>query len=645
MAVFWGKSVPIPKIKGITINRSDMNKVLFVKEAPYDAKLGYAKPKRNTIGYVCDNDSKQMHPTTGYKLLFPALWEKYFHEKVPEIYKHIGMYAMADAINSKTGIKDIMDECFGTVHANAMYDFALYSMLFHTSVAEHIDSRMKNQQLFSGKCYSDSFYSDLFNNDIAYDQILLFKKKWALQCKEDGVDTVWLCVDGSNDDCESKGVVFAEKGHAKSLRNRKIVSFTYAVTETGKPVTFEIYRGGLVDAKAMKRILSFLEEAGITVRGVILDRGYCDSESLKYLESESIPYIIMVKGSPAGYTDLVNAFGNKIKLNAEYLIRGTYLFGVQEKVQLFEKYNHEDFLTLFYDYKNGGERISALLKKLYKEIDRVERALAEGNNVSIVPSFKSVLSISEDQKKAEIIPAELQKILDEKGLYSIVSSEEMTPKEVHRLYQARNNSETEYSIIKTQLGYGKVRVHATKAVQSKFAIGFISTCIRYELQVAAEYVNRTTNEVIQELNMLSMTKVGDTYVPIQGIMGRQIEILKKLGSSEDLLLQISKDENDRLAGRHPVPRHRKSGPKKGKGKNESPEKKPAEEPAVPIPKDTSKVGRKKPGVKPGTKRGVTKRDGSPRKKPGVPTGYKRSNYNKDGSLRKKPGPKPKIAVS
>ena len=259
-------------------------------------------------------------------------------------------------------------------------------MLFHTSVAEHIDSRMKNQQLFSGKCYSDSFYSDLFNNDIAYDQILLFKKKWALQCKEDGVDTVWLCIDGSNDDCESKGVVFAEKGHAKSLRNLKIVSFTYAVTETGKPVTFDIYRGGLVDAKAMKRILSFLKEAGITVRGVILDRGYCDSESLKYLESESIPYIIMVKGSPAGYTDLVNAFGNKIKLNAEYLIRGTYLFGVQEKVQLFEKYNHEDFLTLFYDYKNGGERISALLKKLYKEIDRVERVLAEGNNVSIVPS-------------------------------------------------------------------------------------------------------------------------------------------------------------------------------------------------------------------------------------------------------------------
>ena len=81
MAVFWDKTVPIPNMKGITINRGDNNKVLFVKEAPYDAKAGYAKPKRNTIGYVSDNDVKQMHPTTGYKLIFPELWGKQFGEK------------------------------------------------------------------------------------------------------------------------------------------------------------------------------------------------------------------------------------------------------------------------------------------------------------------------------------------------------------------------------------------------------------------------------------------------------------------------------------------------------------------------------------------------------------------------------------
>ncbi len=641
MAVFWDKSVPIPKVTGITINRGDGNKVLYVKEAHYDARAGYARPKRNTIGYVCDDDVKSMHPTTGYKLIFPALWEKQFHEKVPAIYKRIGMYAIMDLINGNTGIMDIMDECFGTDKAHSIMDLVMYSLLFHTNAMSNFEPRMRDQVLF-GSGTSDSYFSDLFNNKISYDQILSFRKKWVQQCREDGVEKVWLCIDGSNDDCECKGVEIAERGHAKSLRNRNIVSFTYAITEDGKPVTFYVYRGGLVDSKAMKDVVSFLQEAGIKVRGVILDRGYCDSRSLNYLISESIPYIIMVKGNPTGHSSLVEQYGNKIKLNAEYLIHGTYLFGVQDKVQLFEGYKHEDYLTLFYDYKNGGDRITALLKKLYQEMGRLEEELAKGNIPTPIPLFKKVLSVSVDQKSLELSTAELQRMMDEKGLYSIVASEKMTPAEVHRFYEARSSSETEYMVVKSQLGYGKVRIHATRGVQSKFLAGFIASCVRYELQEVAEYVNRTTNEVVQEVNQLSMTKVGDSYVPVQGIVGRQEEILKKLGGSMETLTQVANDVNDRLAGRHPTPRHRKPGPKK-KTSSARHKAKPVHAESTKTANGSVKKERKKPGVAPGTKRGDINKDGSPRKKPGVPKGYKRSDTNKDGSPRKKPGPKAKVS--
>lgn len=43
-----------------------------------------------------------------------------------------------------------------------------------------------------------------------------------------------------------------EKGHAKYGQNVNIVSFSYAVTPEGKPVTYETYRGGLIDAKIIK---------------------------------------------------------------------------------------------------------------------------------------------------------------------------------------------------------------------------------------------------------------------------------------------------------------------------------------------------------------------------------------------------------
>ena len=643
MAAYKDKIVPVPHVKGITVNRGDGNRVLFVKEAPYDAKVGYTRPKRITIGYVTAEDTKLMYVTDGFKRVFPDKWEQLFGEKVPAVFKYIGMYAITELTNGLIGIKDIMDKAFTVDHANAMMDFTMYSMLFQTNVAEHFTVRMSDQQLYSGTCRSDSYYSELFSN-ITYEQILDFKVKWAIQCKEDGVEEVWLCIDGSNDDCESTGVTLAEKGHAKSLRNRNIVSFTYAVTEQGKPVTFDVYRGGLVDAKAMKRIISFLKECGIRVKGVILDRGYCDTTALRYLQEEELAYVIMVKGNPMGYTKIVEDYGNKIKLNVDYLIEETTLFGVQEKVQLFEKYNHEDYLTLFYDFKNGGERIAALLNNLYGEIKRCRNLLKNGVIPVFGPKYKNLLKLSDDKKDVKIVNEKLQESIDEKGLYSIVTSKEMDPKEVHRLYQCRNSSETEYMIVKTQLGYGKVRVRVTKSVHSKFTIGFIAACVRYELQEVAKAVNRTTTEVIFEMSRLYMTKIGESYVAMQGIAGRQLAILKALDSSKSFLKDIAKEENDRVAGRTPTPRHRKPGPNHKKVVNiEEDDKDTTSEKKATKPKKKKKsdVTQKKRGVKPGTKRENTNKDGTPRKKPGVPKGTKRSQLNKDGTPRKKPGPKPK----
>ncbi|WP_230228925.1 hypothetical protein, partial [Allobaculum mucilyticum] len=93
---------------------------------------------------------------------------------------------------------------------------------------------------------SDSYYTDLFAHRMKEEQELSFKEAWASSCKNDGAEDVWLCIDGSNDDCQSQCVDLAEKGMSKSHTNNNVISFTYAVTVDGKPVSFEAYRGGLV---------------------------------------------------------------------------------------------------------------------------------------------------------------------------------------------------------------------------------------------------------------------------------------------------------------------------------------------------------------------------------------------------------------
>ena len=634
MAVYKDIKVDIPK-EHVTIERCKNGKpamIKYVLSARYDREKGYPIAKRTIIGYQCFDEPGKMHPTTQYKELFPDLWETTTGHVVTPAVKRIGLFALSQSINDKTGIKDLLNEAYGIETANAVMDYALYSLRLHTDVMSAYQDSAKNELLYANTTHSDSWYSDLFDHRMTREQILRFRKGWALQCHKDGVEEVWLCIDGSNDDCSSKGVEIAEKGAAKSKKDVNIVSFTYAVTEQGLPVTFDLYQGGLVDAKALRSITDFLNECGIRLKGVILDRGYCDQHTLEYLNGEGIPYIIMVKGKPDGLDAMVAAYGQAIKMNVKYLIEGTCLFGVQQKVQLFSKYKHDDYVTLFFDYQNGGDRVTALLKNVYKALSLARKAIAKGKKPKIEAKYSNLISIDTqivdgtEQVYARINPQSLQEAIDSKGLYGIVSSQEMTPADVHAKYTARDASETQFMILKTQLGYGTVRVQCTNSVYSKFMTAFVASVLRYEIQQASKPLEKTAAQMIREVDLLEMRKISDVYAYTHTEKNRVTALFSNLDADAAILLDGAvKFENDRIAGKAPVLRHRKTGPKKGSHHKQ-------------YDADGNMVPRK-PGVKPGTKRADINQDGTPRKKPGILTGTKRGVYNKDGSLRQKPGPK------
>lgn len=633
MAVYRNIVVDIPK-EHVTIERQSGGKpalVKYVLEAPYDKEKGYARPKRTTIGHQCVNSSTSMHPTSQYAQVFPSLWEQVSKEQVKPVVKRIGMFSACQAINAKIGIKDILDAVYGVDHAGAIMDYAMYSIIHHTDDTSAFSSKMRNELTYSRTPFSDSYYSRLFEEGMSKEQELLLRRRWALQCKEDGVDMVWLCIDGSNDDCQSKGVELAEKGHAKSGKNINIVSFTYAVTPDGRPVTYDAYRGGLVDTKAMKAVLDFLHECGIDIAGVILDRGYCSADAIRYLIKYEIAYVIMVKGCPQGYEQMLLECGQQIKMNSEYLIPQTFLFGCQKQVQLFKSFNHKDYLTLFFDYRNGSDRVTALLKNMYSEMDRLEAAIQKGEKPTIDSKYNKLLSITDEEKPhVEIKTEELQSAIDEKGLYSIVTSSEMTPRKVHELYVSRSSSEMQYRLIKTRLGYGTMRVHYTAGVRARFAVGFIASILRYEIEKASKGLGRNVNQMVQELEKVEAQKLNDVYTYTHVENERLKSFFRVMqADAVDLIDDSVKFDNDRLAGRIATPRRRKPGPKKGF------HRKKYDEQGNIIPR--------KSGVKAGTKRKDINQDGTPRKKPGIKPGTKRGMYNKDGSLRKKPGPKPKTS--
>lgn len=68
--------------------------------------------------------------------------------------------------------------------------------------------------------------------------------------------------------------------------------------------------------------------------------------------------------------------------------------------------------------------------------------------------------------------------------------------------------------VKTQLGYGVVRMQYTQGVRSKFTLGFVASILRYEVEQASKGTNKSDNQIVQELESVEAQKVNDVLLSL-----------------------------------------------------------------------------------------------------------------------------------
>ena len=603
MARIMDCKAPIPQLdRGITINRGDGNKVLYTIYPHYDSERGYTTSPRVVIGRAIN--SKELIPNRNYRKYFPELWKEVSDEDVPAVTKKAGLFALVSTITQREGIRDILEKTFGISRTNAMLDYVTYSLGYHSNVAMNYKSTMQEHVLFSDKLHDDGYYSSLFTHDITETEINMFRIRWAQHCAAQGMTSVYLAIDGSNDDCNSKGVEFAEKGAAKSHINTDVVGFMYAVEpRSGKVVTFDTYRGGLVDSKAMLRIITFLSENSISVRGVIIDRGFCDGKCLQFLRSRNIPYVLMMKDNTDGHKYMMAMHGDELRWNSEAWIPGTFLFSTSEYARLFKNSAITAQLHLYYDFRNGDERCETLLGKISKAIAK----LNEGKGIPA--ELSDIITMREDgPKKYDLQREAFRNALSSKGFYTIASSENTDGGTIHEMYSSRDSAETEFMYVKGQLGYGTVRVQSNACMLSRFLIGAICATVREDVENCCKKLGLKTNTMLNEFRQLSITCYNTkNYTMVHTEKINVKSLMSELGMTPSDLDDIATFETKRLNGEvTPVIRRKKPGPKKGSHHVRLDE--------------NGQVIKRKPGPKPGS--------------------HHKTKYNKDGSVRKKPGPKP-----
>ena len=499
-----------------------------------------------------------MYPNDTFRMRYPDEWAKAYGEPRLPFEFHIGLYCATLAIGRSTGLYDILQEAMGPKNGNAVMDYAMFLLRSQSNTAQRFAETMLTQALFSERAYEDTWYSELFGS-ISNEEINALRSAWLDRCQANGSKRVWLCIDGSNNDCALSESRLAAKGAAKSHQNVNIVSYIWAVDEArGVPVTWFVNHGGMVDAKAIKRLVKTLTDKNIDVAGIILDRGFCSQEVLSLIEECGYAWVIMLKESTAGFKEMYKRHSAEIRCQVRHIVDQKFLFGMTDKVKLFKESTHEDCVALFYDY-DGAARSEHLSLKILREKAKLTKKLAKPQQakgketISVSAELRPYLEIVEEEgvKKVVVKEQKWQEALEAKGFYAIASSEDMTADEIDERYDRRDASEKQFMILKSQLGFHTTRVHSDTSIESKFAAAFVSAIIRSQMLNLCRRLGFDVNKMILETDRCRIFKTtSDTYDFTNDMLSSTSSFLAGLGLSQRHFEAVAQDISNRASDHH-----------------------------------------------------------------------------------------------
>ena len=611
MARFNNVIVDVPKEATVAAGR-----VYIITESRYFQDRQYNMDSRLTIGWINDASQKTMNPNSNYVARYPLEFSIAAKGKLAPVTKRCGLFILSLALSYQNGLYPALVDCCGPENANAIMDFANYSILFKSNVAKDYPHLMSDQVLYSDKLYSDSWLSEFFEKRLTESQQEEFKDKWAAACRQRGITKVWLCIDGSNSDCSSKEVELAEKGKPKSRKNCNICSYMYAVdAETGTPITYRLYRGGRVDSKEFIEIQAYLKLYSIEIEGVILDRGFCDIDCLELIRDQKLKYVIMLKENTYGFHKMYEDHAEEIRMKSRQAI-GKGIYAITDECRIFGKYNHTSWITLAYDSKNGVERANHLIDKVQKAVRDANEAISVGHEPKIgkdIRSYITPIKESDHIVRYDVNNEKLQAAMDKKGFSALAADSNYGAIETLSKYDLRDKSEKQYMILKTQLGNRVFRTHFTNGVKSKGFVAFIASIIRNEMERICRETRYEFTLALREANFLCIQRTPDnTYMGVHNANSRQLSLMDAAKLEEKDIDYFASMESCRVNGEihdqiHKLPSHET-------GNTGEPEK-------------------RKPGRPTGSSKKQAANDDTPKRKPGRPPGSKNKPKQTDQSSK------------
>jgi transposase len=524
--------VVLPK-NGITIRRSHKYATVFKVVRNYRNEKGTPTNKRVAIGKL-DETGSLLIPNNNYWELYPNTTIA-FDPKYKTV-RSIGVACLVEKILEKLGIKNILIKTFGQLRADLIHTAVLF-MVSKGNVFENVMDFCEENTLHETPLFSQKA-SELFAS-ITYDERTKFFKEWIALQK---VDSYWA-YDVTSLSTYSKGIKEAEMGYNRDKEKLPQINVgCFTSQDSGLPIYYVSYPGSIVDKSHLKYMMSYNKEFNVKNLGFVLDRGFCTTGNVKFLDENNYAFVLGVELGQKTVLSAVNACRGDISEVRWHIGDNNYGKSVQGLFYGIKSTVHVYFDPVTRENQRGH---------LFRTVEMKETELSNENELTNkrAKEFRKYFDITLNDDKTFSYTKNWDKIQYEArnlGYFCILTNTNLSSKEVLSIYRRKDVIEKNFDEIKNRIDMKRIRTHQTETTEGKLFCSFISLIVSAEM--GEKLRNLMTEKswskdgVITELEKIKLVTIAEKIRGLNPMTKNQKLIYERFGLTEDdLNAYISRD--------------------------------------------------------------------------------------------------------
>ena len=459
----------------------------------------YYSRKRGTFAYTIENGYSDL-PSGSYAQAVPSAFNE---EKLILdfgdaycLYSTLRRNGLHDVLDALTpGAEDTLISLIGykllasgsNRYAEDWWEGSYASVLFP-------NAKLRSQRI-------SEFYAKIGEEEA---QRRFFSKYLPLTCKN---NQAGVLIDSSglpNDICFPLTAVNTHNGVTSNEARLLLV----VDRKTGTPLFFRYNAGNIVDVTTLRSTIYELEAYGINTDYAILDAGYYSETNVKDLygngdDEKAIPFLTRLIPNRILYKQLIAQHAADLNESKYLLMQRDRLLSVKRvEVDLF---GHTGYAYIAVDHARRED-----------EIFKYAKNALESKDVSY---------------------AEMDEAIKTKGLFILISSEDIDAKDVMPLYYTRQAIEQVFDVSKNNADLLPLRVHNEETFRGHLMLSFIASVVYLAVNQLLKDTVYCTQSAFMILRNQKCKVFDDRILPIEPNK-KMNEIYKKLKINPPVCLPL-----------------------------------------------------------------------------------------------------------